>query len=167
MTDDNMQHAAPPKRRRGFLTCLVIALAVLVVLMGLCSCCFFGALSLVGAKGQPGTLISPSEPAAGKPSGTSIKIPLGLSATAKETSINLAWNAVNDGTAKVAQALLFHLDVEGLLVDRLGGRFPRAEIFQLDLDFAGADGLEGPDVRARRPDGSAGARVTILVTDLL
>ncbi len=83
------------KSRRGCVTCLVITLVILLILMFFCSCCSFFALSLAGAKGQPGTIIKPSKAEAGKQAGTSMAIPTGLAAVADKAKIDLKWNAVN------------------------------------------------------------------------
>jgi len=51
---------------------------------------------MIGAKGQPGTIVPPSEAGPGKDSGSSIPIPTGLSANPAETSIDLKWNQVSN-----------------------------------------------------------------------
>lgn len=86
------QPVAQPRKGRGCMTCLVISLVVLVILMFMCSCCSFFALSLAGAKGQPATIIKPTAPVAGENNGAAVPIPTGLTASATDSEINLAWN---------------------------------------------------------------------------
>jgi hypothetical protein len=85
---------APRKSRRGCVTCLVVTLVLIILLMCMCSCAGFGALSLAGAKGQPGTIIPPTEESADKPAGTTLSIPTGLAAAAADAAINLKWHNV-------------------------------------------------------------------------
>lgn len=85
------QTQAAPKKKRGCTTCLIIALIAVIILLLMCSCCSFLTLSILGAKGQPGTIIKPSAAAADKPSGSTVAAPISLSASPTESTIDLKW----------------------------------------------------------------------------
>ena len=68
--------------------------------MFMCSCCSFFALSMAGAKGQAATIIKPTKPVAGENNGAAVPIPVGLTASATVSEINLAWNSVSASGVK-------------------------------------------------------------------
>lgn len=86
----------PPKSRRGCVTCLIVTLIILLLLMCCCSCSGFAMLSLIGAKGQPGTIIKPSSPSGGATTATPVGTPTGLTAAASDAAIDLKWNSVSN-----------------------------------------------------------------------
>lgn len=126
---------AQPPKKRGCATCAIIALIVLVILMFMCSCCSFAAMSLIGAKGQPGTIIKPSEAEGGKPAGSSVAIPAGLSAAAKESTINLNWNSLTGGS--VEQVRIYRSEKPGKAFAQI------AEVESGDTAFVDKEALKG------------------------
>jgi hypothetical protein len=98
-TQPQPQYAPPPpkpKSRRGCVTCLIITLVILLLLTCCCSCSLFGMLSLLGAKGQPGTIIKPTAGTSGTTDeANNLGIPTGLSAAAADAAIKLDWDSVS------------------------------------------------------------------------
>lgn len=89
-------NAAPPKKRRSVALWLIPLLICIFALFFLCSCCSFLGLSLIGAKGQPSTIISSTKAA----EGVTAPIPEGLTASPAEDSINLKWAKAVDESVK-------------------------------------------------------------------
>jgi hypothetical protein len=126
---------AQPPKKRGCATCAIIALIVLVILMFLGCCCSFTVMSLIGAKGQPGTIIKPSEASGDKPAGSSVAIPTGLNAAAKESTIDLNWNSLTGGS--VEQVRIYRSEKPGKAFAQI------AEVESGDTTFVDKEAFKG------------------------
>lgn len=97
-----VQSPAPKPSPRKYRVAVWLIPLFLLLFFACCCCSSFGLLSLVGAQGQPATVISPSPASESKAgiSGSTVPIPKGLSADSSNSEIALKWNAVSKSSLK-------------------------------------------------------------------
>ena len=96
------QSPAPKPSPRKYRVAVWLIPLFLLLFFACCCCSSFGLLSLVGAQGQPATVIPPSPASESKAgiSGSTVPIPKGLSADSSDSEIALKWSAVSKSSLK-------------------------------------------------------------------